>query len=238
LEGVPVDKSTQSASSASAVGVGGAIATISTSPESEARLRALVAERGPELRIRLAAPADLEVTGHQLSTATLAVNVVDEDDTEGHAISLHFPRAEEAKEFERRLLATGAIVGTLVIAGGGLALSQALPDATRSTQTQVESGAEVQPAAAPIYVSGASPTGGQLTGKQEAVLEEIVGADVIQIGGRAVSDDVMSGKEKALLSEITEGEVSEATDDEITYPAGDELTGKEKALLSEITGDE
>lgn len=229
--------SAQSASSASAVGVGGAIATISTSPESEARLRVLVAERGPELRVRLAAPADLEVTGHQLSTAVLALNVVDDDDTEGHAISLHFPSAEDAKEFERRLLATGAIVGTLVIAGGGLALSQALPDATPSTQTQVEVGAEAQPAAAPIYVSGASPTGGQLTGKQEALLEDLVGTDVIQIGGRAASEDVMSGKEKALLSVISEGDVSEATEDEITYPAGDELTGKEKALLSEI-GDE
>jgi hypothetical protein len=192
------DKSTQSGSSGSAADAGAAIATISTSsPESEARLRALVAERGPALRIRLDAPADYDVSGHELDATSLTLHVVDEDDTEGHVISLHFPRMDEAKHFEQRMIATGAIVGTMVIAGSGLALSQALPDARvnlpADTQAQVELISGGQAASDVTYGSesyGAvkpAPTGAALTGKQAALMGEMAGAGAIKTSGQTAA---------------------------------------------------
>jgi hypothetical protein len=209
------DNATQPGSGGSPAEAGAAIATISTpSPESEAKLRALVTERGPALRIRLDAPADFDVSGHEADVTSLTLRVDDGDDTEGHAISLHFPGVEEAKQFQQRMIATGAIVGTLVIAGGGLALSQTLPDAgaTTSTQAQVESTAGSQAPVDSISISGTSPsTGGVITGKERALLSEMTGVDVAaptsspgaspSTGGAA-----LTGKEKALLSEMTGGD--------------------------------
>jgi hypothetical protein len=210
-------KTTQSGSSTSAADAGAAIATISTpNPESEARLRALVAERGPALRIRLDAPADFDVTGHELDATSLTLHVVDEDDTEGHVISLHFPRAEEAKHFQQRMIATGAIVGTMVIAGSGLALSQALPDARvtlpADTQAQVESISGGQAASDVTYGSesyGArSPetTGAALTGKEAALMGQMAGADALQTsGGQAAADPTYGAGASASTGAVTSG---------------------------------
>jgi hypothetical protein len=243
-----MDKSTQSASSGLVADAGAAIATISTpNPESEARLRALVAERGPALRIRLHAPTDFDVSGHQLNATPLTLDVVDEDDTEGHTISLHFPRVQDAKQFEQRLIATGAIVGTLVIGGSGLALSQALPDAstTPSTQAQVESTTSGQGADDLTYPGAISPsTGGALTGKEEALLTEMTGADAVgtsggQVGISPSSGGALTGKEEGLLTVII-GDEAETSGGQVgtSSSSADPLTGKEEGLLTAITGDE
>jgi hypothetical protein len=206
------NKTAQSGSSGSAADAGAAIATISTpSPESEARLRALVAERGPALRIRLDAPADFDVTGHELDATSLILHVVDEDDTEGHTIRLHFPKIQDAKQFEQRLIATGVIAGTLVIGGSGLALSQALPEsgAGPSTQTQVQSTTSGQSADDVTYPGAISPsTGGALTGKEKGVLTVIVGDTTDTSGGQvgtpSSTGDDLTGKEEGLLNAITD----------------------------------
>lgn len=199
-----MNQSTQS-SSIGPVADGAAIATISMpNPESETRLRALLAERGPTLRIRLEAPADADVMGHQLNAAPVTLHVVDEDDTEGHAMNLHFPTPHDAKQFEQRMLATGAIVGTLVIAGGGgLALTQAFPatDTGPSTQAQVET--SVSQAGTPAQPSRADG----LTGKQEALLAEMTGVDAVETDAspapiNPATGNAFSGKEQALLDKI------------------------------------
>jgi hypothetical protein len=212
------DKSTQPGSRGSPAHAGAAIATISTpNPQSEVVLLALVAERGPAVPIRLEAPADLDVSGHEADVTSLTLRVLDEDDTEGHAISLHFPRVEEAKQFQQRMIATGAIVGTLVIAGGGLALSQALPDAgaTTSTQAQVQSTSGSQAPAESIFITGTSPsTGGVITGKERALLSEIAGGNIAEPASStgtspSTGGAALTGKEKALLSEMTGGDVAD-----------------------------
>jgi hypothetical protein len=219
-EEVLVDNNTaQPGSSASAGDAGAAIATISTpSSESEARLRALVAERGPALRIRLEAPADFDVTGHALDATSLILHVVDEDDTEGHAISLHFPRVEEAKQFQQRMIMTGAIVGTMVIAGSGLALSQALPDARATlptqAQVQVEATSGGQAAADVTYGSEAlssgagapSSTGAVLTGKEAALMAQMAGAGAVQTsGGQAAADPTYGEDASPSAGAVTTG---------------------------------
>jgi hypothetical protein len=236
----------QSASSGSPASAGAAIATISTpNPESEARLRALLAERGPTLRIRLAAPDDFDVSGHQLSATSLTLDVIDEDDVEGHTISLHFPRLEDAKQFEQRLIATGAIVGTLVVGGSGLALSQAIPVAPATPPTQ-----QVQPApqaADDVTYLGAisGSTGGALTGKEEALLTEMGGVPTTGTTSAfpgAISPSTggaLTGKEEGLLTVIV-GDVAETSGVEVgtSSSTGDALSGKQEGILSEIAGDE
>jgi type IV secretion system protein TrbL len=85
----------------------------------------------------------------------------------------------------------------MVIAGSGLALSQALPDmgATLSTQAQVqiEATSGGQAASDVTYgaesygaVAPASP-GASLTGKQAALMSEMAGAGAIQTGGQAAA---------------------------------------------------
>ncbi len=77
---------------------------------------------GPQ---RLALRADTADTeGHALAGTRVRVLVADDDDTEGHAIALHFPSRQEADAFRRRLLITGAVVGTVALGAiGGTALS-------------------------------------------------------------------------------------------------------------------
>ncbi|MGH2416802.1 MAG: hypothetical protein ACRDFY_00575 [Candidatus Limnocylindria bacterium] len=87
-------------------------------------------EPGPaSLRLRLADVDDAE--GHLAAVRRhVTVLVETDDDTEGHAISLHFPSAQEAEAFRKRLLITGVLAGTVALgAAGGYALSSVQPDA-------------------------------------------------------------------------------------------------------------
>lgn len=99
-------------------------------------LRSDSGTEGGQKRFRML-PADGDDTadgedteGHALGR-TLAVRVIGEDDdTEGHAISIHFPSRTEADAFRRRLLVTGALVGTVALgAAGGAGLSALQSDA-------------------------------------------------------------------------------------------------------------
>jgi hypothetical protein len=209
----------------------------------------LVAERGPALRIRLDAPADFDVTGHALDSASLTLHVVDEDDTEGHVISLHFPKVEDAKQFQQRMIATGALVGTLVIAGSGLALSQALPDAhvtlQGQAQAQVESISGGRAASDVTYApeaygsfAPASP-GAAMTGKQAALMAEMAGAGAIQTSGGQAAADPTYGAGASATGASTSGGQAAADPTygaDASAPSGAALTGKEAALMEQIAG--
>ena len=45
----------------------------------------------------------------------MAISLRFDDDVEGHALSLHFPNAEKADEFRKRLIATGVLAGALIV---------------------------------------------------------------------------------------------------------------------------
>jgi hypothetical protein len=84
-------------------------------------------EPGP-MRLRFRAD-DNDTEGHGQST-TVSVLVGDEDDTEGHAIALHFPTIDQADAFRRRLLLTGVLVGTVALgAASGVGLANLSSDA-------------------------------------------------------------------------------------------------------------
>ena len=95
-------------------------------------------------RITLKATDD-DVEGHGAGATVSLRAFEDEDDTEGHAIAVHFPSREEADAFRRRLLLTGALAGTIALgAAAGIGLAN-LPD---------QAPADVAPAA------GAAPGAG------------------------------------------------------------------------------
>jgi hypothetical protein len=72
---------------------------------------------GDQLHVRLTPATVADTEGHAVRWDELLVRLepIEGDDTDGHAISLRFPNAEEASRFRTRLLATGALVGTLVV---------------------------------------------------------------------------------------------------------------------------
>jgi hypothetical protein len=69
---------------------------------------------GDQLRLRA---DDLDVTGHGPSNV-VSVWIAGPDDVSGHALALRLPNAEAAREFQRKLIAGGAIA--LVVAGGAV----------------------------------------------------------------------------------------------------------------------
>jgi len=87
-------------------------------------LRDLLAS-GHQLRLT----EDGDVSGHAID-AVVGLRASG-DDTEGQAFTLRLPNAEAARDLQKRLLATGALVGVIVV---GAAVSQAIP--TTSVQPQ------------------------------------------------------------------------------------------------------
>ena len=158
--------------------------------------------------------SELDVSGHALGGSELTLRILDEeDDTEGHAITLHFPTLEEAKRFQQRMLLTGAVVGTLAIAGTGLALTQALPNAGTGGEVQ----AQVQSEAAQGATAGsqawadtsfganvenavADPT----TGGQAAA-DEAYGAQSATAGSQAWADDGFGADPSNAVADPTTG---------------------------------
>ena len=91
-----------------------------TDPAIERRLRAFIDE-WKDRPVRIAADDRDDVSGHaSADAAVIRVIVGGEDDTEGHAISIRFPNADDAQRF-RTKLAAGVLVGAVVIAGAGAA---------------------------------------------------------------------------------------------------------------------
>jgi hypothetical protein len=74
-------------------------------------------------RVTLKASDD-DVEGHGAGTTVAIRAFDDENDTEGHAIAVHFPTREDADAFRRRLLVTGVLAGTIAVGAiGGIGLA-------------------------------------------------------------------------------------------------------------------
>jgi hypothetical protein len=87
-----------------------------------------LSDAGKTVRIRI--PADADTEGHESSSVLTVLVGADDDDVEGHALSLHFPSAHEANEFRRNLMAAGLLTATLAVgAAGGAAIGMAASNA-------------------------------------------------------------------------------------------------------------
>jgi len=70
------------------------------------------------LEVQLRPSEEDDVRAHAVDGGVLVRVTIgggEDDDVEGHAMSLHFPSMEAARDFERRLLATGLIAGTVAV---------------------------------------------------------------------------------------------------------------------------
>jgi hypothetical protein len=121
-------------------------------PRSEETIRDLLSRAGG-VSVRIEPFEEDDTVGHA-ATDALEVVVRIEDDTEGHAMSLRFPTAGEARDFQRRLLATGAIAATIVV--GAAAIQMTSQDAAQ------QAGA---PAAGPAIVRQAPAVAPGLAGE-------------------------------------------------------------------------
>jgi hypothetical protein len=99
--------------------------------KSEERLRArLKSGPGKALPVRIAAAERADVEGHAFDAKSVWLRLqLGGDDTEGHAISVHFPTGAEADKFRRNLVAAGVLAGAIVLgSAGAIAVSNLTPD--------------------------------------------------------------------------------------------------------------
>ena len=107
------------------------------SSDDEAWVKQL-SDSGKTIRIRIPEEADTE--GHESSAAVTVLVDADDDDVEGHALSLHFPSAHEANEFRKNLMLAGLLTATLAVgAGGGAAIGIAASGIDNNEATVVSS---------------------------------------------------------------------------------------------------
>jgi hypothetical protein len=141
------------------------------SAESEAQVRSLLS-KADTMRVRVRLADEQDVEGHLYgggdTSLVLALALSgDDDDVEGHAISIHFPDAEQARRFRNELLAAGVLTATLAMGvGTGVALAPhqtgtAAAPASQATvfmdtQTQAREGAITQSGSLAIPVGSAS----------------------------------------------------------------------------------
>jgi hypothetical protein len=113
-------------------GAGEGVLSISfANAQEQANFMAALQRRGGRARVDLVPDQDADVEGHSLlPLADVRLRITDEDDTEGHAISIHFPSAKEADDFRRRLVLAGVLAGTVALGAVGAAnIPTAQPDA-------------------------------------------------------------------------------------------------------------
>jgi hypothetical protein len=148
---------------------------------------------GDQLRLRA---DDLDVTGHGPANV-VTVWVAGPDDVEGHALALRLPNAEAARDFQRKLIAGGAIA--LVVAGGAVATQAVTGDLVggQDSQTTVSTMA-VHPGATREHLRTDAPitTSAQAVhpGDSKDVLRTDAAAPVDAGAGRLDDDSPNPGK--------------------------------------------
>ena len=117
-----------------------------------------------------------DVEGHAMSSTVALRAFDDEDDTEGHAISVHFPSRDEAEAFRRRLMVTGVLAGTIALgAAGGIGLANLAdsPDAASGAAVTTQAGPlDAHEAPAFQAAAGAATQAGPLDAHEAPAFQE------------------------------------------------------------------
>ncbi len=177
-------------------------------PKSEQRIRARLTT-GKALSIRIGPPERSDVEGHALESQSVWLNLqLEGDDTEGHAINVHFPTPAAADTFRRNLLAAGILAGSIVIgSAGAIAITSNLsaPDARTPVthQAQYMAPAEqgfdiatgINPATGMPWRSGFQErSDGEMSGAGDAALDSNVAGPAVRhpagtVGGPLEGDE-------------------------------------------------
>jgi hypothetical protein len=84
------------------------------------RLRALLEGKdAAALPVQLTLAPEAEVEGHAALDSVALTLILDDDDTEGHAINVHFPSTADAARFRRNLMVAGVLGGSLLLGSAG-----------------------------------------------------------------------------------------------------------------------
>jgi hypothetical protein len=112
------------------------------------------------ISVRITPLEQPDVEGHAFGDALRSVWVqvhLDDDDVEGHAISMHFPTTSDADRFRKRLLAAGLLTGAIVLGSAGAVAVANQPASSGATIP-----AQAQAYQAPVghgFVEGADISG-------------------------------------------------------------------------------
>lgn len=88
--------------------------------EDAIRLRALIeAGDAAALPVQLTLAPEAEVEGHATLDSVALTLILDDDDTEGHAINVHFPSAADAARFRRNMMVAGVLGGSVLLGSAG-----------------------------------------------------------------------------------------------------------------------
>ncbi|HET7027113.1 MAG TPA: hypothetical protein VFI28_05440 [Candidatus Limnocylindrales bacterium] len=91
------------------------------------------------LSVRIS-PASEDTSGQMLAGSEWVEIVVEGEDVEAHSLSLRFPSPDDAARFQRKLLLTGTLAGTLLI--GAVAAGGAMSQATSNGSNAAAVGAQ------------------------------------------------------------------------------------------------
>ena len=134
------------------------------------------------LSVRITPAEESDVEGHLRSSAVSITIQLDDDDVEGHAMSVHFPSIAEADRFRKRLIAVGLLAGTIAIGSAGAAVIANQP---------ISSGAAV-PGSAPITYQ--APAGrGFFQGADISVAPAAAGAEAEAAVGSGTRGGMVEG---------------------------------------------
>ncbi len=168
-----------------------------------------------EIRLRAAGEDEDDTEGHR-GRSSLALRVIVEsgdDDTEGHAISIHFPSKDEADAFRKRLLVTGVLVGSVALgAGAGIGLSSLAGDdagTAGAAQSTTTGSAWTQDERAGLGAAAASTTTGSAWTQDERVGLDAAAAASSTTTGSAWTQDERPGAAGA-ASEASESDADDA----------------------------
>jgi hypothetical protein len=177
------------------------------SAETETKVRSLL-NKSETIRVRLSPGQEDDVEGHLLvsgdPTAVLVRVALDDDDVEGHAMSIHFPDIDGARRFRNELLAAGVLTATVALsAGAGIALA---PDGQAATGSSATHAAVTDTFAGAREGTIAISIGGSSTDTAAKVRE----GGAIAVGAASSVDTSASTREGGPLASQDEGATPQA----------------------------
>jgi hypothetical protein len=189
---------------------------------------AALQRRGGRARVDLVTDQSADTQGHALlPLADVLLRISDEDDTEGHAISVHFPSAREADDFRKRLLLAGVLAGTVVLGAVGVA---AIP-ASQGGATAA-SGSSITDAAGPADMAEAFAIGATGTSITDATGPSDL-AEALAIGAAGTSITDAAGP-----ADMAEASAIGAAGTSITDATGPSDLAEAMALEAGAAGDQ
>lgn len=163
------------------------------------------------IKVRIAPASDADVEGHALAGAerSLVIKVgLDEDDTEGHAISVHFPTAAEAETFRRRLVAAGLLTGTIAIGSVGAVAIANMPTASSDVSFPANTAVYERPAGHGL-LEGVDVTDAAPAAAAAAATTQVGGIDPAT--GKPARSGMLEGVEGGVANASATAAAAEAT---------------------------